>query len=198
MSEENQDSGEKKKPNNRNRNRNRNRNKNRNKNRTNSGSTQDSDKKAPSNKNRSKKKRPTNNKRRYKLTKDESIYVKYLTLMEHHLSARKKYFALFDRADPQQKAKLERNFTGSMAKVREFEEALSEEDLAAFKAKVNGLKNDSTYSENHEIAFDAEPVSFDSGAAEPHYLETQKNSNFSEDVEESVGSMEDYLSYKGV
>ncbi|MFT6604279.1 MAG: hypothetical protein ACJARO_001798, partial [Bacteriovoracaceae bacterium] len=157
--------------------------------------------KSPSSNNRNKKKRSSNNnrnKRRYKLSKDESIYIKYLTLMEHHLTARKKYFALFDRADPQQKAKLERNFTGSMAKVREFEEALSDEDLALFKAKVNGLKNDTTYSENHEIPFEADPVPFDSEAAEPHYLETQKSSDFSDDTEESVGSMEDYLSYKGV
>jgi hypothetical protein len=202
MSEENQGSGETKKPNNnRNRNRNRNRNKNRNKTRANSASDQSSDNKAPNSNNRSKKKRPNNNnrpKRRYKLSKDESIYIKYLTLMEHHLTARKKYFALFDRADPNQKAKLERNFTGSMAKVREFETALSEEDLERFKSKVNGLKFDSTYSDNHEIAFDAEPVSFESDPAEPHYLETQKSSNFSDDTEESSGSLEDYQVYKGV
>lgn len=202
MSEENQGSGETKKPNNnRNRNRNRNRNKNRNKNRANSGSEQTSDNKAPNSNNRSKKKRPNNNnrpKRRYKLSKDESIYIKYLTLMEHHLTARKKYFALFDRADPNQKAKLERNFTGSMAKVREFETALSDEDLARFKAKVDGLKFDSTYSDNHEIAFDAEPVSFELDPAEPHYLETQKSGNFSDDTEESSGSLEDYQAYKGV
>lgn len=200
MSEENQGSGEKKKPNNRNRNRNRNRNKNRNKNKANSGTTNEN--RSPNSNNRSKKKKSNSNnnrnKRRYKLSKDDSIYIKYLTLMEHHLTARKKYFALFDRADPQQKAKLERNFTGSMAKVREFEEALSDEDLAKFKAKVDGLKFDSTYSDNHEIAFEAEPVPFDGEPAEPHYLETQKNSNFSDDTEESVGSLEDYLAYKGV
>jgi hypothetical protein len=203
MSEENQGSGETKNPsNNRNRNRNRNRNKNRNKNRANSATDKSSDNKDPNSNNRSKKKRPNNNnnrpKRRYKLSKDESIYIKYLTLMEHHLTARKKYFALFDRADPNQKAKLERNFTGSMAKVREFETALSVEDLERFKSKVNGLKFDSTYSDNHEIAFDAEPVSFELDPAEPHYLETQKSSNFSDDTEESSGSLEDYQAYKGV
>jgi hypothetical protein len=200
MSEENQGSGEKKKPNNRNRNRNRNRNKNRNKNGSSNSTGQTGENKGPNSSSKNNKKRSNNNrpKRLYKLSKDESIYIKYLTLLEHHLGARKKYFALFDRADPQQKAKLERTFTGSMAKVREFEEALSEDDLATFKAKVDGLKFDSTYSDNHEISFEAEPVSFDSGAAEPHYLETQKNSSFSDDTEESVGSLEDYQAYKGV
>ena len=199
MSEENQGGGEKKRNNNRNRNRNR--NKNRNKNRSNSNNRGASENRNNGSKKTGGKKKANNRRRprrRYKLSKEDSIYNKYLTLMEQHLAARKKYFALFDRADPQQRAKLERNFTSSMNKVREFEDALEGDDLQNFQTRVNGLSNDKPYSDNHEIPFVAEVVSTDLPPAEPHYLETQKTSNFSADTEESVGSMEDYLAYKGV
>ncbi|MBK25544.1 MAG: hypothetical protein CME70_16225 [Halobacteriovorax sp.] len=195
MADENQGGGEKKK-NNRNRNRNRNKNRNRKKSSGNSENRNNT----PRNNNGSKKK--SNNrrrpKRRYKLSKEDTIYNKYLTMMEQHLAARKKYFALFDRADPQQRAKLERNFTNTMNKVREFENSLEGEDREKFLARVNGLTFDSTYSENHEIPFDGEKVPADLPSEDPHFLETQKASDFSSDTEESVGSMEDYLAYKGL
>ncbi len=196
MADENQGGGEKKR-NNRNRNRNKNKNRNRKKSSGNSENRNNSQRSNSGSKKKSNnRRRPP--KRRYKLSKEDSIYNKYLTMMEQHLAARKKYFALFDRADPQQQAKLERNFTNTMNKVREFEASLEGEDREKFLVRVNGLTFDSTYSQNHEISFDGEEVPSDLPPAEPHFLETQKASNFGDDTEESVGSMEDYLAYKGL
>lgn len=198
MSDENQEkSGEKKRPNNRNRNRNKNRNRNRKKTSSSSAGNGENSTGAQgsSKKNNNNNRRP---KRRYKLSKDDAIYNKYLTMMEQHLAARKKYYALFDRADPQQKAKLERNYTSSMNKVRDFEDSLEGEDKEKFMTRVNGLNLDLTYSDNHEISPEHTDVPHSTEPEDPHYMETQKSSNFSGDTEESMGTLEDYQAYKGV
>lgn len=191
MSEENQGSEGNKRPNNRNRNRNKNRSK-----KSGVNSTQTGQNTRPvSNSKKKSKRRP---KRRFKLNKEDSTYNKYLTLMDQHLAARKKYFSLFDRSDPQQKAKLERIFISSMGKVRTFEEALPESDKESFQKRVNGLKLDLSYSDLHELDPKHTDVPHDNEPEAPHYMETQRTTNFANDTEESSGSLEDYQAYKGV
>ncbi|MBT3584456.1 MAG: hypothetical protein HN509_06100 [Halobacteriovoraceae bacterium] len=123
--------------------------------------------------------------------------MKYLGLVEKHLRAREKFYGLFFRADPRQKEKLERLFYSSLKEIREFESSLGEEDKTRFESWNNGLKVDSTYSENHELAFDAASVA-EGVFSDPHYLASQEEANYAEDNEESSGSIEDYLSYKGL
>lgn len=189
--------GQKKNNSNRNRNKNRN-NKNRakkpggntNTNRPATGGTH------PKNKsNRNKRKRNFNNK---KLTGIEKVERGYFNLLEKHLHARKKYYELFHRADPRQLAKLEKNFERSITELREYEETLTPELLEQFTKRNNGKKHDSTYSINHELEFNADEVSHKGDFADPHYLESQINSSFNEDTEESSGSMEDYNAFKGI
>ena len=143
--------------------------------------------------------RKNNSNRGPKLSGLERLIVKYENMREQHIEARRKYYDLFERADPQQKDKLERVFTNTMVKLREFEENLKPEDKELFDRHYNGLKPDLIYSENHQLSPDGEVAPKpDEVQSDPHYLESQKQSDFSKDDEESMGSIEDYNAYKGL
>lgn len=129
----------------------------------------------------------------------DRLIVKYENLRDQHIEARRKYYDLFERADPQQKDKLERVFTNTMVKLRDFEQNLKSQDKELFDQHYNGLKLDLVYSQNHQLDPQGDEAPADDEVNEdPHYLESQKMSNFSEDTEESMGTIEDYNSYKGL
>lgn len=129
----------------------------------------------------------------------ERLINKYENLRIQHLEARRKYFDLFERADPQQKDKLERVFTNTALKMKEFEDSLRDEDKLLFDQHYNGLKEDRIYSENHQLDPVGAPlVDASQSNEDPHFLISQKNANYSSDTEESVGTYEDYMSYKGL
>ncbi len=146
--------------------------------------------------------RPRNNRNRKSTSKNLSGFEKieraYLNLLEKHLESRKKYHDLYHRADPRQLAKLEKSFYRTLTELREYEDGVKEEYKAQFNEKYNGLKLDHTYSENHEISPEADAVSTEGDFEDPHYLPTQSQANYSEDTEESMGSIEDYNRYKGL
>ena len=150
---------------------------------------------------RNRNRKRNNNRRRSRSNKPklppiEQAYKQYLNLLERHLQARKKYYELFHRADPRQLAKLERLFYKALDELRNFEDNLEPKVKEDFIKRVDGLKLDTTYSSNREI----EPVGEDAShipGEEPHFLTTQEE-DFSNDNEESIGSMEDYYSYKGI
>lgn len=146
------------------------------------------------------KKRRNNNRSRKgpKLNGFEKIERGYLNLLEKHLESRKKYFDLFHRADPRQLAKLEKNFYRTIEELREYEASVGEEHKEEFELKFNGLKLDTTYSENHELPVEPEQVPDKGNFEDPHLLPTQKEHEFNADEEESVGSLEDYYNYKGI
>lgn len=132
-----------------------------------------------------------------RLTGFEKVERGYLNLLEKHLESRKKYFELFHRADPRQLEKLERVFYRTQSELREYEENIKPEYQEEFKAKYNGKSLDLTYSTNHEISAAGDDVEV-SDPEDPHYLPSQESSQFVEDTEESVGSIEDYQRYKGI
>ncbi len=149
--------------------------------------------------NNSKKKKFTNRKGP-KLPLEDQITLKYNNLLEQHLLARRKYFSLYHRADPKQKAKLERIYYNTIGKLREFERSLTGDKQEIFQKHFNSLKEDHKYSFNHEISPEAEHVSHQGEFEDPHFLEIQKEARteFSNDEEESMGSIEDYKQYKGL
>jgi hypothetical protein len=128
----------------------------------------------------------------------ERIYEKYLNLLDQHIIARRKYHDLFYRADPNQKNKLEKNFYNTLNDIRDFESKLAPDVKTMFEKRNNGLSLDRTYTSNHEIPVEGDPVPEDLPPAEPHYLQSQKNADYADDKEESVGTAEDYLKYKGL
>jgi len=144
-------------------------------------------------KRRRRRRRPSEN-----LSPLEKLFRKYDNLLEQHLVARKKYYEFFHRADPRQKVKLENNFTKTIKEVRDFEESLSGEDKEKFLAKYDSYTLDTTYTSNRDMPIEGDKVSFQGDFEDPHYLPSQKESDFSDDTEESSGSLEDYLAYKGL
>lgn len=128
----------------------------------------------------------------------ERIYEKYLNLLDQHIIARRKYHDLFYRADPAQKAKLERNFYNTLNDIRDFENKLAPDVKVLFEKRNNGYQNDRIYTTNHELPIEGDVVPEDLPPAEPHLLQSQINCDYSEDTEESVGTAEDYLRYKNL
>ncbi len=128
----------------------------------------------------------------------ERIYEKYLNLLEQHIIARRKYHDLFFRADPAQKNKLERNFYNTLYDIRDFESKLAPEARDLFEKRNNGLRSDNIYTTNHDIDTNGEAAPPETEWADPHYLQSQKNANFIDDKEESIGTAEDYLKYKNL
>lgn len=126
----------------------------------------------------------------------DRIYEKYLNLLDQHLIARRKYHDLFYRAEGAQKAKLERNFYHSLNELTDFKEKLAPSARELFEKRNNGLNLDLTYTTNHELPSQAQIVSAEGEWEDPHYLQSQKIADYSNDTEESAGTMDDYLNYK--
>jgi hypothetical protein len=126
----------------------------------------------------------------------DRIYEKYLNLLDQHLIARRKYHDLFYRAEGAQKAKLEKNFFHSLNELNEFKDKLAPSARELFEKRNNGLSLDLTYTTNHELPAEAQAVSAEGDWEDPHYLQSQKNADYSSDTEESAGTMDDYLRYK--
>lgn len=130
------------------------------------------------------------------------VLVKYDNLLEQHLITRRKYYEYFNRVDDRQLYKLEKNFFDSIEHLRRFEANLEPWQREALeKRKTERYKLDLTYSNNRgwnpeEIA----KAEFQPDENEdPHFKDTQKEAfeEYKEDTEESAGTYEDYLKYKG-
>lgn len=133
-----------------------------------------------------------------KLTGFDLVAANYDKILAEHLEARKRYFEMYYRAQPAQRDKLERVFYDSLDKLYNFAENVPAEHKEAFEQKINGLSFDRVYSERREIPADGQlEISGPEDIEDPHYLESQKNANYKDDTEESYGSIEDYLAYKG-
>ncbi len=128
----------------------------------------------------------------------DRAYEKYQNLLDQHLIARKKYFELFFRADPQQKAKLERNFYQTLMDLRDFEEKATPEVKEFLNVKTNGKKEDYIYSEGHALEKIGQLEVTEAQIEDPHFLPSQAKADYTNDTEESVGTLEDYQKYKGI
>ena len=123
----------------------------------------------------------------------EKLQKKYLLLVDSLKQKRAKYFDEFHHHDPNRVAKLRRTFEKASKELFDFEQSyLTSKELKSLRRDpdhtYSTINNQSTLGEN--IPADIDPL-------EPHLLRTQKNADFASDTEESVGTMEDYRSYKG-
>ncbi|MFZ8932334.1 MAG: hypothetical protein ACO20H_10055 [Bacteriovoracaceae bacterium] len=149
---------------------------------------------------KNKQNRKRNNRGRYNkkgpyLSPEERIFKKYMNLLEQHIVARKKFYELFFRADPNQKVKLEKAFNNTIEQVRSFEDSLSQDEKKLLNSRINKYKEDIDYSQNHSL--EENKAQYDV-IEDPHLLPSQKSTEFKEDTEESIGSIEDYQAYKGL
>lgn len=130
------------------------------------------------------------------------VLVKYDNLLEQHLITRRKYYEYFNRVDDRQLRRLEKNFYDSIEHLRRFEANLEPWQREALeKRKTERYAIDATYSNNRGWdPLAPQPVEVAPEEIEdPHFKESQKEAfaEYKEDVEESMGSYEDYLKYKG-
>ena len=176
------------------------RNNNRNRKNNNSGGNRQNNSQSDSGPRKKNNRRSNHRRRRYgnkpNLTPEEKKERQYITLLEKHLQARAKYFSLYHRADPRQLAKVERNYYNTMHELVEMRASWDDSTREYFTNKHQNLKADRIYSENHGISPQGENVELEGNYEDPHLLQTQKESTFSEDTEESSGSLEDYNAYK--
>ena len=126
----------------------------------------------------------------------DPVFKKFTNLMDEMIAARKKYFESFYKADDKRKIKLESIYVEKVKVFNQFQDTLKDHEKEKLLNFFPQLRTDTTYSENHglldhKMAITAEIV-------DPHLLETQKQSNFKEDTEESEGTLEDYKAYKGI
>lgn len=85
-----------------------------------------------------------------------------------------------------------------MKLLRDFEEGLNEHDRKLYQAHYDAYPEDLTYAQNHELTPEGEAIPFSGDFEDPHELESQKQSSFADDTQESVGTLEDYKAYKGL
>jgi hypothetical protein len=142
----------------------------------------------------------------------DTVYDRYIQLVQDYVNARKKYYEMFYRADDNQIRKIEEAYYKTIDALGTFEKNLDENKREQFLSKVDMYKFDTTYSENRKyvegpqrghhgllpIAIDVENPG-DGPFEDPHILQTQiKRASFKEDKEETVGTIEDYKKIKGL
>lgn len=145
---------------------------------------------------------PRNRGRTGRVLTTNQVLVKYDNLLEQHMITRRKYFEYFNRVDERQLYKLEKNFFDSIEHLRRFESSLEPWQREALeKRKTERYRPDLTYSDNRgwnpdEVAkADFQPDENE----DPHFKDSQKEAfvEYKDDKEESVGTFEDYLKFKG-
>lgn len=147
----------------------------------------------------SRRKSSPNKARRAKSLTPTRILQKYDNLMEQYLTARKKFFDLYGRANQKQFSKVEKNYQSALENLRKLEADLKEDwqkDVLA--TKIDGLPQDRQFSTEHNLNQTGDVVSFVGEFEDPHLLHTQKEHQWSEDTDESQGTMDDYYAYKGI
>ena len=124
----------------------------------------------------------------------EKLQKKYMLLVDGLKLKRAKYFDEFHHHDPNRVAKLRKAFEKASKELFDFEQSLSAEQ------RIELLKEnapDQSYSTSNNQSTLGENVPTDIEPLNPHLLKTQIDTDYKTDTEESVGTMEDYRSYKG-
>ncbi|MFL5785444.1 MAG: hypothetical protein ACJ76H_12575 [Bacteriovoracaceae bacterium] len=154
------------------------------------------------NRNRSHQSGARNRNRHGRPLTSNQVLVKYDNLLEQHLITRRKYYEYFNRVDDRQLRRLEKNFYDSIEHLRRFEANLEPWQREALeKRKTERYTIDATYSLNRGLdPLAPQPIEVTPEEIEdPHFKDSQKEAfeEYKEDQEESVGSYDDYLKYKG-
>lgn len=141
----------------------------------------------------------------------DAIYDKYLSLLEDYLSARRKYFELFNKSqDANHKRKLDDQMNRTLDALRNYEKNLLPWQKEFFEKRNELYKFDTTYSENkglykvpetkpgHGQFLGISDQAPEAPYTDPHINQAQlQRPSFKEDNEESVGTIEDYIKIKG-
>ena len=173
-------------------------NKNRKKsNRTNRSGKNNPNKNSPRKKSSNKKRSFNKNRRPKKLTPTRVI-AKYQNCLEQYLTARRKYFDVHGHKNDQQVDKARRVYTQALKTLRHFEKNLEDWQRDVLKEFLAEYPEDRQYSSEHNLEPVGDTVSFTGEFEDPHLLPVQKSQAWSEDTEDTEGTMADYYAYKGL
>lgn len=154
--------------------------------------------KGPNRKKSSSKKRSFNKNRRPKKLTPSRIIAKYQNHLEQYLTARKKFFDVHGHKNDQQVSKAERVYAQALKALRDFEKNLEDWQRDVLDEFLAAYPEDRQYTSEHNLAPTGDTVSFTGEFEDPHLLPTQKPEAWSEDTEDSEGTMADYYAYKGI
>ncbi len=140
----------------------------------------------------------SNKSRRPKSLTPARILQKYDNLLEQHIVARRKLYEMHGRANGRQLEKIESNFQTTLEALRKFETGLKDWQREVLKDKIDAYPADRQFSSTHDLGPKGEEVPFAGDFEDPHLLPTQIEADYSNDTEESIGSIEDYKNYKGL
>lgn len=141
-------------------------------------------------------KKNINRNRRPKSLTPARILQKYDNLLDQHIVARRKFYEMHGRAQGRQLDKIESNFEKTLEALRSFERSLKDWQRDVLKQKIDAYPEDRQFSQTHGLEAKGDDVAFSGEFEDPHLLPFQKESDFSGDTEESVGTIEDYKRYK--
>ena len=85
-----------------------------------------------------------------------------------------------------------------MEAIRRFETNLKDWQIEVLKEKIDRYPADRQFSATHGLEPKGEEVPFAGDFEDPHMLPTQIEADYSNDTEESIGTIEDYKNYKGL
>lgn len=128
----------------------------------------------------------------------EKIFTRYNYLLELHNIARRKYYENSYQTNERIINKLSNNYNQTLLDVKNFVDSLTESQKKALNNRLNLYPEDTTYSENHNLSQSGDKPLEDYQITDPHFLNTQKEADFSSDTEESVGNIDDYNNLKGL
>ena len=125
----------------------------------------------------------------------KSFLKEYESFIRNHDEARKRYFEQYCISYDQRRRQLEVRFFKAVEKLRKFEDQMTEEQWAVVhRKKWKIYHKDSTYSENHNLTGPEAPAK---EFTDSMMTSVQLNlKGFSEDMEESIGTIEDYKKYQ--
>lgn len=123
----------------------------------------------------------------------EKLQKRYLQLIEQHRINRKKYYDEFHHHDPNRVRKLRNAFERSGNELFQFAEKLSEDNRKIILREQPTIDE---YADNRSISPIGEILVAKENIEDPHFLQTQQDASFSQDKEESIGTMDEYRAYK--
>lgn len=136
--------------------------------------------------------------RRPKTLTPARILQKYDNLLDQHIVARRKFFEVHGRVSGKQLEKIEHNFNKTLKALYEYRDTLQKDwQQEVLKEKVDLYPEDRQFTQTHQLEPVGDAVDFEGDFEDPHLLPTQKATEWANDTEESVGTMEDYNKYKG-
>ena len=143
--------------------------------------------------------RPRRNNYRGKPEKNfslDKVYTRYNYLLELHNQARKKYFENIYQSNERIIFKLKNSYEQTLIDIQTFLKELTDPQKAYLNEQLNMYPEDTIYSTNHDLNKKGDKPIDDYQVKDPHFLNSQRETDYSADTQESIGTLDDYNQIK--